>query len=39
MLLNNKDFNNMFYGATVGASTACDQTMNYDKSIKIKLTT
>lgn len=32
----------MFYGTTVGASTACDQIMNYDKidkSIKIKLTT
>lgn len=24
----------MFYVATVGARTACDQTINYDKSIK-----
>lgn len=30
---------NMFYGATVGASAACDQIMNYDKSIKIKVVT
>lgn len=29
---------NMFYDATVGASTSCDQTMN-NKSIKIELTT
>lgn len=32
-------FSNMLYGATVGASTACDQTMKYNKSIKMKLTT
>lgn len=32
-------WNIMFYGAIVGGSAACDQTINYDKSIKTKVTT